>query len=76
MKRILITDCSDSQFWYAGLVGSTVEFVREYDSEYLSREPAGYANIILKTDSKIIDDDCTRVQYITSDFVLKCNNNM
>lgn len=60
MKTILITGCSDPDFWYAPLVGSTVEYIREYEHEYLSREPAGYSNIILKTDSELLNvEDCT-----------------
>lgn len=69
MKAILITGCSDSHFWYADQVGKTVEYVSEYDSEYLSREPAGYTNIILKADAEIIED-CTIVQCTTTSFVL------
>ncbi len=60
MKAILVTGCSDPHMWYAGLVGQTVEYVREYPQEYLSREPAGYTNIILKSDSELLEvEDCT-----------------
>lgn len=58
MKAILITGCSDPALWYVNQVGKTVEYVREYDAEYLSREPAGYTNIILKSDAELIED-CT-----------------
>lgn len=55
MKGILITGCSDPDLWYAGLVGCTQVYLREYPQEYLSREPAGYTNIILKTDSELVE---------------------
>lgn len=58
MKAIRITGCSDPAFWYVNQVGEIVEYVREYTTEYLSREPAGYTNIILKSDAELIED-CT-----------------
>lgn len=63
MKAILITGCSDPDLWYASLVGHTVTYLREYEREYLSYEPAGYTNIVLKSDSELIEsENCTPVQ--------------
>lgn len=55
MKKLLITDCSDSLMWYAKHVGDTVDLVREYDDCYMSREHDGYANIVLKKDACIVE---------------------
>lgn len=55
MKKLLITSCSDSMMWYAKLIDQIVPFVREEKDYYLSREPAGYINIVLKKDASIIE---------------------
>lgn len=55
MKALKIIRCSDSLMWYSSHVGSIFPLVREYEYEYLSREPAGYANIILKCDAVVVD---------------------
>lgn len=57
MKRLEITGCSDSSMWYAGLVGERVPFLREEHDCYLSREPAGYVNIVRKDDACVVGDD-------------------
>ncbi|MGA7204674.1 MAG: hypothetical protein WBX27_08605 [Specibacter sp.] len=40
--------------WYAGMVGQLVPLLREESDVYLSREPAGYTNIVRKTDAKAV----------------------
>ena len=55
MKAILIKQCSDSLMWYRGHVGKVVEYVREDSDTFWSREPEGYANIILKQDAVLIE---------------------
>jgi hypothetical protein len=55
--RLLITKCSDSLLWYRDLVGEYVPLLREYDDCYMSREPAGYANIVRKEDAKLVEDE-------------------
>lgn len=57
MTRILIEKCSDPQLWYADLVGQEVPYLREIDEGYLSREPAGYTNIVRREDGRVIDID-------------------
>lgn len=57
MKKLLITKCSDPQLWYAGLVGKTVELLREDSEGYWSREPSGYTNIVRREDAQVIDDE-------------------
>lgn len=54
IKAILIKQCSDSLMWYRDMVGKVVVYEREYDDCYMSREPAGYINKILKQDANII----------------------
>lgn len=54
MTVIKINKCSDSMLWYARLVGTTVTFIREVDEGYLSREPAGYLNIVRRDDAELI----------------------
>jgi hypothetical protein len=35
-------------------VGQYVPFLREYDDCYMSREPAGFANIVRKEDGQVV----------------------
>ena len=55
MKALLITQCADAMMWYADKVGRTVPFLREFPDCFMSREPAGYSNIVKKYDATIID---------------------
>lgn len=55
MKVIYIKKCSDAMMWYADKVGRTVPFIREESDCYLSREPAGYTNIVKKDDADIVE---------------------
>lgn len=58
IKRSLkIIKCSDSLMWYSNLVGQVVPYVREYSDCYMSREPAGYLNIVKLEDAEIIDEE-------------------
>lgn len=59
MKALLITQCSDSLLWYRNLVGTTVPFLRQYEDCYMSREPAGYANIVKICDAIIVEEEET-----------------
>lgn len=54
---IKITGCSDPMLWYADKIGEVVPFVRNLPSEgcYLSREPAGYTNIVRVIDGELIE---------------------
>lgn len=54
MKMLYIENCSDGLMWYADKVGKFVPFVREESDCYLSREPAGYTNIVKKQDARIV----------------------
>lgn len=56
MKQLRITGCSDRLMWYSSLVGELVPFLREERDAYLSREPAGYVNIVRKADACIVED--------------------
>lgn len=56
MKMLTIVKCSDPQMWYAKLVGQLVVFLKEDKDHYWSREPEGYANIVLKTDALVVQE--------------------
>lgn len=51
--KLLIIKCSDSMFWYANKIGQEVEFIREESDCYLSKEDAGFINIVKKEDAII-----------------------
>lgn len=57
MRKLRIIGCSDGLMWYAGLVGQLVPFLREEHDVYLSREPAGYTNIVSKADAEVVTVD-------------------
>lgn len=50
---LLITGCADRLMWYAARVGERVPFVREEADCYLSREPAGFVNMVHKRDALV-----------------------
>jgi len=87
MRKLKITDCKDGAMWYAGLVGKIVPLLREESDCYLSREPAGYTNIVRKGDAKpvwvdyqgreffdgdCVDCACRQAVMILSEGVSKC----
>lgn len=54
--HIFITGCNDNRMWYSRLVGCVCDFVRDLPEErcYLSREPAGYTNIVRHADAVLV----------------------
>ena len=54
-KRLLITQCSDSMMWYANKIGQEVDFIREESDCYISREDAGFVNIVKKCDALVLN---------------------
>ena len=64
MKAVKITSCSDSMMWYRNHIGSIVPLLREYSDVYMSREPAGYANIIHQCDAEIVEVEPTEILYL------------
>lgn len=54
IEVLLIKKCSDSMLWYAGLVGEYVPFIRRERDCYISREPAGYTNIVRLEDAEVV----------------------
>lgn len=59
-KELLIHSCPDSQMWYRGLVGQRVPYLGEWRDTpdvFKSREPAGFVNIVKKSDATIVDSD-------------------
>lgn len=63
MKAIKITKCSDPLLWYRDLVGAYVPFLRNTGDTYMSREPAGYANIVRLQDAEVVEVDKGTVMY-------------
>jgi hypothetical protein len=55
MKALKIIQCSDPLMWYQNKVGETVQLVREYEDCYMSREPAGYLNVVRLEDAEIVE---------------------
>lgn len=56
MKRMLmITGCSNSSFWYAGKVGDVVRLLGLDGDEYITREPAGFVNIVKHCDAEVVN---------------------
>ena len=51
---LLIKNCSDPQLWYSTKIGQMVPFVDECYNYFLSREDAGYVNIVIKSDCEVI----------------------
>lgn len=46
--------------WYAGMVGQRVPYLGEWRDApdvFKSREPAGYVNIVKKTDATVVDSE-------------------
>ena len=55
--------------WYSGLVGQLVPLLREEHDIYLSREPAGYTNIVRKCDAKPVWVDLEGIEFGDGDEV-------
>jgi hypothetical protein len=55
MKLLKIKKCSDPHLWYSGMIGESVPFLREFEDCYMSREPAGFSNVVRKEDAEVID---------------------
>ena len=49
--HLKIVRCSDSQMWYSDKIGQYVPFLGYIESDYKSREPAGYVNIVRRSDA-------------------------
>lgn len=54
-KKLLIKKCSDNLNWYANKVGQEVDFICRIPEGYLSREDAGFTNVVLKEDAEIVE---------------------
>lgn len=56
-KMILITGCSDPLMWYKNEVGNFFALIKEYDDCFLTREPAGFTNVVRKSDARLVTLD-------------------
>jgi hypothetical protein len=54
ISGLLIKKCNDPLFWYSKKIGKIVPYVNESHDYFLSREDAGYINIVMKSDCEII----------------------
>ncbi|CDM42396.1 hypothetical protein [Ectopseudomonas oleovorans] len=52
--ELLITGCRDHQMWYSHLVGQRVPLLAIEPDCYLSREPAGFTNMVYKQDAEVV----------------------
>lgn len=55
VKMLHIHAVKDPLMWYANKAGENVQFVREDDEYYWSRDNGGYLNIVHKTDAIIVE---------------------
>jgi hypothetical protein len=55
MLAIKINSVRDGMYWYRGYEGKLVPYHRTAKECYLSREPAGYVNIVEFEDGEIIE---------------------
>lgn len=61
-RELLIHRCSDPHMWYAGVVGQRVPYLGEWRDTpdvFKSREPAGYVNIVKKSDALVVESECS-----------------
>ncbi len=59
--ELLITQCRDHLMWYARLVGQRVPLLAIEPDCYLSREPAGFVNIVKHSDAEIVSaEECDK----------------
>ena len=62
MLLLKIVKCSDPLLWYYDLVGEFVPLIREEAACYISRERAGYTNIVHKYDAEIHDPESRKAR--------------
>lgn len=58
MRALRIIACADRSWWYRDLVGQVVPLVRVIAEGYLSREPAGYTNVVKAHEAEVVDVPC------------------
>lgn len=55
-KSLKITQCSDGMMWYADKIGQVFPYLGEWPGDgYVSREPAGFINVVKFGDAEVID---------------------
>ena len=52
--KFKITGCTDHLMWYSDCIGQLAPYVAVYTDCYMSREPAGYTNIIKHEDAELV----------------------
>jgi hypothetical protein len=54
IKYIRVLSCTDPHRWYSQYIGEEFPLILEESVEYKTRQPDGYINFILKSDSVLI----------------------
>tara|TARA_R110000822_G_scaffold305513_1_gene431284 strand:- start:16520 stop:16939 length:420 start_codon:yes stop_codon:yes gene_type:complete len=55
--EVLITNCSDSSYWYSRSLGEAFKLIKEDSDMYWVRDHNGYRNIIAKSDAIPLSDE-------------------
>lgn len=55
MMALRIVACADRSWWYRELVGKVVPLLQVIPEGYLSRELAGYSNVVKRQEAEIIE---------------------
>ena len=61
--EVLITNCSDSSYWYSRSLGEAFKLIKEDSDMYWVRDHNGYRNIIAKSDAIPLSDGSTADYY-------------
>lgn len=64
IKALKIIGCTDRMMWYRDHIGMCVPLLKVGHTEYLSKEPEGYVNIVKKTDAIVVDVPSEDVLYV------------
>lgn len=63
MKVLRINKSSKGRKWYTSLIGQIVPLLDIEESEYKSREPAGYVNFVSLEDGTVEECDQPHIKY-------------
>lgn len=57
--RVIIRKCSDPLMWYRDEIGRSFPLEGQCHEGYLTREPAGYINIVRFADGDVVKEEST-----------------
>ena len=55
--EVLITNCSDSSYWYSRSLGEAFKLIKEDSDMYWVRDHDGFRNVIMKKDAVPLSED-------------------